>query len=234
MGGFFDWSYALRRVPDATALADRPLRRDAERNRQRILVAASALFAERGLNVTLDDVAHRADVGVGTVYRRFPDKDHLIGALFDEQIAKVMQLASEALKTEDPWLGISQFLDRNLELQANDRGLRELMRGTTHAMALGRSARGQIGPVIAALVARAQASGQLRADVGAVDIALVQIMVGAIMDSTEAVNAQLWRRTLAIALDGLRATDSPADLPGTPPTLEQLEQIMSRGAASLP
>ncbi len=69
---------------------------------------------------------------------------------------------------------------------------------------------------MATLAARAQASGQLRADVGAVDIALVQIMTAAIMDSTEAVNAQLWRRTLAIALDGLRATDYPADLPGSP------------------
>ncbi|HEX7609109.1 MAG TPA: helix-turn-helix domain-containing protein, partial [Solirubrobacteraceae bacterium] len=60
---------------------ERPLRRDAERNRQRVLAAARELFAERGLDVTLDDIARGAGVGVGTVYRRFPDKEQLIDAL---------------------------------------------------------------------------------------------------------------------------------------------------------
>ena len=63
--------------------SDRPLRRDAERNRLRILAAAREAFAEEGLSVTLDEIARRAGVGVGTVYRRFPDKEQLIDALFD-------------------------------------------------------------------------------------------------------------------------------------------------------
>ena len=86
---------------------ERPLRKDAERNRQRILEAAGELFAERGLGVTLDDVAHHAGVGVGTVYRRFPDKEVLIDALFEQRIEAIATIASEALEIEDPWDGVS-------------------------------------------------------------------------------------------------------------------------------
>src|SRR6058998_191476 len=75
----------LRRYTPLVTATDHPLRKDAERNRQRILDAARELFAERGLGVTLNDVAHHAGVGVGTVYRRFPDKEVLIDTLFQEQ-----------------------------------------------------------------------------------------------------------------------------------------------------
>ena len=76
----------------------RPLRRDAERNRQRILAAAGELFAERGLAVTLDDIARHAGVGVGTVYRRYPDKELLIDALFEERLTALCEAAEAALE----------------------------------------------------------------------------------------------------------------------------------------
>src|SRR5919107_5107373 len=88
----------------------RPLRADAERNRARILAAASEVFAERGLDVSLDDIAGAAGVGVGTVYRRFPDKDALIDALFEDKIADVERVAREALDVEDPWEGFESFM----------------------------------------------------------------------------------------------------------------------------
>ena len=75
----------------------RPLRRDAELNRQRILAAAGELFAERGLAVTLDDIARHAGVGVGTVYRRYPDKELLIDALFEERLTALCEAAEAAL-----------------------------------------------------------------------------------------------------------------------------------------
>ncbi len=80
-------------MSSAPDLADRPLRRDAERNRQRILAAAGELFAERGLGVTLDDIARHAGVGVGTVYRRFPDKEVLIDALFEQRLEAMCAIA---------------------------------------------------------------------------------------------------------------------------------------------
>ena len=78
-------------------ISDRPLRRDAERNRQRILEAARDAFAEEGLSVTLDEIARRAGVGVGTVYRRFPDKEQLIEALFEDQMQAFVAMADECL-----------------------------------------------------------------------------------------------------------------------------------------
>ena len=72
------------------ASEERPLRRDAARNRERILAAAGEVFATRGLEVTLDDIAHHAGVGVGTVYRRFHDKEQLIDALFDDRMEAIV------------------------------------------------------------------------------------------------------------------------------------------------
>src|SRR5574342_294589 len=89
--------------------AQRPLRADAERNRRRVLSAASDLFAERGLDVSLDEIAAAAGVGVGTVYRRFADKDALIDALFEDKIGDVERLARECLEIEDPWTAFAMF-----------------------------------------------------------------------------------------------------------------------------
>src|SRR6516165_7497408 len=106
--------------------AARPLRRDAERNRQRILRAAADVFTERGLQATLDDVAHRAGVGVGTVYRRFPDKEALVEALFAERLEALVGFAEQALADPDPWGGLVSFLERTVAVIAGDRGLRQL------------------------------------------------------------------------------------------------------------
>src|SRR5215211_8492916 len=107
--------------------AGRPLRRDAQRNRERILAAARKLFAERGIDATLDDVAARAGVGVGTVYRRYPNKDALLDELFEERIAELAALAEASLSDEDPWAALVRFLERVEELFAADRALEHLV-----------------------------------------------------------------------------------------------------------
>src|SRR6059036_2995127 len=119
----------LTRYTLVVSSTEQPLRRDAERNRQRILEAARELFAERGLGVTLNDMAHHAGVGVGTVYRRFPDKARLIDELFEQRLEEFVELMQAALDDPDPWQGFAAFLERALELQAADRGLRELILG---------------------------------------------------------------------------------------------------------
>ncbi len=110
----------------------RPLRKDAERNLRRILDAAKEVFATRGLAVTMDDVAHHAGVGVGTVYRRFANKDELIEALFVEQIEALAALAREGLAHDDPWEGFVLFMEGALDRQARDRALKELLFETGH------------------------------------------------------------------------------------------------------
>src|SRR4051794_39660878 len=109
------------------ARPDRPLRADAARNRARLLEAARALFAERGLAVTMDEIARHAGVGVGTAYRRFASREELIAALFDDRIEQVIANAERALEDPDPWHGLVAFLEGQTAMQAEDRGLKELL-----------------------------------------------------------------------------------------------------------
>lgn len=187
---------------------ERPLRRDAERNRRRILDAARELFASQGLHVSLDEIAAHAEVGVGTVYRRFPDKNTLIDALFDEEIATVVGLAEDALLQPDPWDGLEQFVRTSLEMQASNRGLRELLFGNRNGVDCAARGRDRIAPLVGTLVERAHANGALRADVEISDMPLIQLMVGTVVDYTRDVDPDVWRRLLTLVLDGLRADGS--------------------------
>jgi AcrR family transcriptional regulator len=198
---------------------DRPLRKDAERNRERILDAARDLFAEQGLGVTLNDVAHHAGVGVGTVYRRFPDKATLIEELFEQRLDQLVGLLEEALEDPDPWQGFTGFITRNLELQMRDRAFREIVTGTPEgAHRVGRI-RERMFPLGGRLVERAQEAGGLRADFGPEDFPILILMLTAIVDSARDVEPGLWRRYLEIVVQGLRADPGP---PGalTTPALE--------------
>jgi AcrR family transcriptional regulator len=189
-----------------------PLRADAVRNRGRILDAAAELFAAKGLSVGLHEIAHRAGVGVGTAYRRFPDKRQLIEALFEERLDRLAELAERALAADDPWDGLAGFLEQATELQIQNRGLREIITGSDHGTALTARARATLAPPTEQLVRRAQASGTLRADVVAADLPLLQFMLSSAAELTPPDASQLWRRYLALALDGLRTPD-PHPLP---------------------
>jgi len=209
----------------------RPLRRDAERNRVRIMEAAREVFAARGLGVTMDDIAAHAGVGVGTVYRRFPDKDLLIEALFQDAMASIVAAGQEALEHEDPWEGLVGFLEGMLERQAADRGLKEIIiqsRGTAGGV---NRPREQLAPIAFGLVERAQASGQLRADVDGPDLPILQLMVGSIVDVARDVEPEVWRRYLRIVLDGLRAGNGPplqpTPLPVPPLDADQVDATMT-------
>jgi AcrR family transcriptional regulator len=230
LGGLFSGSrydVAMTATDGQEPAPGRPLRRDAERNRQRILDAARALVAEVGLDISHDDIARAADVGVGTVYRRFPDKQKLIEELFDERVDQIVALVDAARQLEDPWQGLRAFLEGNLELQAGDQGLKELMLGNSRATDLAQRAQRRIGSAVRELVARAHASGQLRADVGVEDFPLVQMMVGAVMEDARHIDPNLWRRALALLLDGYRADGKPTPLPGRMAAPEQIEQVLS-------
>src|SRR5438270_6027199 len=93
------------------------LRKDAAQNRERLLAAAAELFAERGLAVTLNDIAHHAGVGVGTAYRRFANKEEVIDALFEDGLQAVAEVARAALDDPDPWHALVAFLERTLDMQ---------------------------------------------------------------------------------------------------------------------
>jgi AcrR family transcriptional regulator len=212
-------------------MSTKPLRADAERNRRKLLDAAGELFARRGLAVGLDEIARHAGVGVGTAYRRFPDKEQLIEALFDDRIEQIASLAERCARRDDAYAGLVEFIEGNVQLQSTDRGLKELILGSPHAIARVQGARSRIEPAVASLVERAQAAGQIRADVGHTDVALVQFMLTAISDITREVDPDVWRRGLRLVLDGLR-TPQPGEMPGSPVSRDSLDAVirgLSRG-----
>ena len=203
--------------------SERPLRRDAERNRQRILVSARVLFAERGLGVSLDEIARHAGVGVGTVYRRFPDKEQLIDALFEDRLAEILAAATASLEMSDPWDALVHFLERSMEMQVEDRALKQLLLSTTAAHARIEHGRRQIQPVVAAILRRAQEAGVVREDLAVSDMMLLQHGIGEVADYTREVAPEVWRRIVLIALDGLRPDRRrPSPMPAPPLDDEQL------------
>src|SRR4051812_27275036 len=146
------------------AIVQRPLRADAARNRARLLAAAKDVFAERGLDATMDEIARRAGVGVGTAYRRFRNRDDLIAALFEERLDEFMGNLDRALADPDPWRALSSFLERSMEMQAADRGFKELLLQSAEGRERLRLFRAHVRPLIAELLHRARDAGELRAD----------------------------------------------------------------------
>jgi len=205
----------------------RALRADAARNRERILVAAGEVFAERGLDATLDDIAHHAGLGVGTVYRRFPGKEELVEALFVQALDRMVALAEEAADMEDPWESLVWFLERATEMQSEDLGLRDVALHGGYGRDKVAAARDRIIPAVSRLVERAQESGRLRSDFVPTDVPIIELMVSSVADYTSSMSPDLWRRYLSIVLDGL-AAERTGTRPLSPgPSHEVIEAAMS-------
>ncbi|WP_329791161.1 TetR/AcrR family transcriptional regulator [Lentzea sp. DG1S-22] len=190
-----------------------PLRRDAERNRQLLLRTAYELMASQGLDVSYEEIARAAGTGMGTMYRRFPQRQDLLNALFSEHVDMVTDLAEQASRYDDAWAGLTWFLERQLEVEARSRGLGELLRSRSQATELVQRAHDRMTPLVAGLVDRAVRAGRLPAGATPADFAAVHVMVGSVMDASRQNSPQLWRRALRIALAGLRHADLSGDRP---------------------
>jgi AcrR family transcriptional regulator len=142
-------------------------------------------------------------VGVGTVYRRFPDKKQLIDDLFEQRIQDLVGFMEAAVADPDPWHGLTQFLERALELQASDRGVRELLTGMPDGLERLARIRDRLFPLGLELVRRAQESGQLRQDIKPQDLPIIQLILSTIIDAARDVEPDVWRRYLAIVLRGM-------------------------------
>lgn len=192
----------------------RPLRADAERNLRRILAAAQEVFAERGVDVTLDEIAQHAGVGVGTVYRRFANREELVEAIFEDTIGRMVAKAELALEHEDAWQGLELFFRNAAHDLASDRGLRDVFLQGSHGRTRVAAARERLTPVVDAVFTRAQRAGVLRDDIEVTDFPFIQVMLGAVVQQSRSVRPELWERYLALVLDGLRHDRSgPTALP---------------------
>jgi AcrR family transcriptional regulator len=204
-----------------------PLRADAERNRQRLLAAAKELFAARGLDVTLDDVARHAGVGTGTAYRRFPNKDALIETLMVDRIDELSTIARECLEEPDPWRGIAGFFERALALLVADRGLSDVLFSPGRGRERVAHARGALAPIITEIVRRAVAAGAVRADLSTSDVPIINFMLHTVVDVSREVEPELYKRYLAILLDGLRPRDDVAPLPVAALEMAEFQRAMA-------
>lgn len=197
-------------IPNVTEGRDeseRTVRADARRNKAAVLEAAKRLFAEQGLDAQMPDVAKHAGVGVGTVYRHFPTKDDLIAALVAERFERLAAKARECLEQPDPWDGISSFIRFSAQLQADDRGLCEVMGSRPDMMDAAAYAAG-LPELCERLVKRGQRSGELRRDLTWEDIPMIACSLGRIVQDPIGPAVGRWPRLVEIILDGLRAPGS--------------------------
>jgi AcrR family transcriptional regulator len=194
------------------AADDRPLRADARRNREKVLAAARAVFSEAGRDAQIDDVARRAGVGVGTVYRHFPTKEALIEALMVEAFRSIADEAERALDVEDPWEALTRVLWCGAETMSADRALSEVFASIPGAMESAMPTIEGLTETMGVLIRRAQAAGVLRDDMIVDDIPMLMCGIGSATKKEHRCEGA-WRRHLSIVLDGLRATSASSPLP---------------------
>lgn len=193
---------AAAAAPTPPAVPAKRLRSDAAQNRERLLAAAHVVFAERGLSATLDDVARHAGVGVGTAYRHFPNKQALASEVLEGAMQQLAVDAEAALAIADPWAGFAGFFETVVASQARHRGLHHL--SASDGIASVEVQRRFEGAVVL-LFKRAQQAAVVRADASPTDIGPMLVMLRTVIDLSPPGKPELWRRYLALLLDGLRA-----------------------------
>ncbi|MDT4916422.1 MAG: hypothetical protein QOI15_977 [Pseudonocardiales bacterium] len=187
-------------APSAGTCADRPLRSDAKRNRELLTVAARAAFAEKGTAASLEDIARRAQVGVGTLYRHFPTRQALLEAVYVDEVEALCRSAADFADRE-PWDALVLWFDRFVDYVATKRALAEEMMATVSADApVFRQCHDAIFAAGEPLLARAKDAGVVRADAEFMDVIR---MVSGVTMIKNATPGDI-RRVLTMALDGLR------------------------------
>lgn len=203
----------------------RPMRRDAARNRAQLIDAGREVFARRGLEASLDDVARQAGVGVGTAYRHFANKFELAEAIMGQAIGEVVAAAEAAVEADDPWSGLVGFLETVLEIQTKDRGLREVMMGLRNPHKTD-EVYDQLSRPILAMIERAKAAGAVRDEFTGADLGALIAMLCEVSDLGGEIAPDLWRRYFPLLLAGLRP-DGP-ELAGTPLSDEEFRLASER------
>ena len=189
-----------------STIAARPLRADARRNREKVLAAAAAAFSEAGIDAQVEDIARRAGVGVGTVYRHFPTKDALVSAMAEEHFGRLADTVTAALERDgDPWDVFAAAIWDCASDAVADVAWCEIMAGHPCTAQSQSPARERLAAATGTLLARARAAGATRDDASVRDIQTIMCGFGHIAAAQRAGAPLDWERYLTIALDGLRA-----------------------------
>jgi AcrR family transcriptional regulator len=191
------------------------LRVDAERNRQRIIATAREVFAERGIDVPMEDIARRAGVGVGTLYRRYPTRADLVTAAFEAKMTAYAEAARGALADTDPWRGFCGYVERVCAMQAGDRGFTTVLTMSFPTAKRFETERDRAFADFSTLVDRAKAAGALRADFVTEDLPLFLMANAGVLAATADAAPDAWRRLVGYLLQAC-AADAAAELPAAP------------------
>ncbi|GGL88309.1 TetR family transcriptional regulator [Curtobacterium citreum] len=211
---------------ESAADVERPLRADAARNRELILQTARRCFAERGTSVTLNDIAHEAGVGVGTVYRRFADKDSLIEALLAAKFEALNDAAALAADEPDPREALRVYLMGVFAFRARDRALADtIVRAGKGRPSIVRE-RDRLEQQVGRIIERAREAGVVRVGFDHRDLPMLTTMVGAVADATRETDPEAWRRYAQVIVDGVLPQAPVSGLPGTPLDREALERAL--------
>lgn len=208
---------------DTTEAEAPPLRADAARNRRRLLDAAAKAFAEQGLDVSVAEIARRAEVGKGTVFRRFPTKEHLIAAIVEDRLEEVLAAGRELQHADDAGEALREFIRASVHLQVEDRGFLEAV--STLSLANLRTIHAKYLEVAGQLLARAQEQGAIRDDITALDVGMLigSISMGCVR--MHGVVPDVWQRYVDLVFDGLRP-EAAHPLSQPPPTPEEMDRAV--------
>lgn len=191
-------------MSDTVIDTDRPLRADARRNRERILESARAVFAQYGADAQIDDVASEAGVGVGTVYRHFPNKEALLVELMREKFRLFAARGREALDRDgEPFDLLVDFLRSNAETAASDAAVQHALAGVgEHIWLQAEAEQNELIAITEELLARARRAGTIRPDIGGLDIGMLMCGVCSTMGEKPGFD---WHRHLDLVVEMLRA-----------------------------
>jgi AcrR family transcriptional regulator len=207
--------------------AEPALRADALRNRRRILEAAAEAFSEGGLDVGVAEIARRAGVGAGTLFRRFPTKEDLIFAIVEERTLELVAAGREALEEEDPALAFRAFMFAGVEMHVRDQGFFDAVVSRINKEDRLRELRDEIVEIAGELLERAQAAGKVRHDVEPHDLPLLMCAAAGAAAPMHGALPDLWRRYVGLILDGLRPGADCSQLEYPAPTLADFDASLT-------
>jgi AcrR family transcriptional regulator len=203
----------------------RPLRRDARKSRDKLIAAAQAEFAVRGVDASLEKIAREAGLAIGTLYRHFPTRLDLLMAALKPRLQEFVDGANKAVQMDDPWDGFVAYLDNLFAVQAGDRGFNDFLSRRFPGNSETEHIHDVMCQQIEDVLARAQDAGKARPDITRADIVNLIWSNGRIIDATSAKAPTAWRRQLYLMLDAYRA-ERASSIPEPPMTDEQLYDAM--------
>lgn len=206
------------------------LRSDAERNRARIIAAARTVFARDGLGASMASVAREAEVGIATLFRRFPTKEELVAAVFADRMDAYARAVAVALEDPDPWHGLVGYIETVCEMQAADSGFADVLTMTFPAAKCLEDRRREGYEGIVRLVDRAKAAGSLREDFTPEDLVLVYMANAGVVNATGDAAPDSWRRVVALLIESFRAPGG-GPLPDAPDPRAMYRAMLRAGQA---